>query len=142
MGTPADFDSYLAEHNIPEEEWPEAFARWIAERTGGPVPRFKRVEPGDEQFLPDREQRELDAVPSFLAIRAEEAAARARRIERAPAATRARQSRRSVRTRANRRSNDRVLHPLTGSPERSKRIWRSPARLPDPSHDPVLTSTR
>jgi len=29
------FDRYVAEHNIPEGEWPEAFARWIAERTGG-----------------------------------------------------------------------------------------------------------
>ena len=55
-----------------EEEWPEAFARWIAERTGGPVPRFEKVEPGDEQILRDREQHDLDGVPSFLAIRAEE----------------------------------------------------------------------
>jgi hypothetical protein len=23
----ADFDRYIAEHNIPEEGWPEAFAR-------------------------------------------------------------------------------------------------------------------
>jgi hypothetical protein len=41
-------------------------------------------------------------------------------IERAPAATRARQSRRSVRTRGRRRSNDRVLPRLTGSPDRPK----------------------
>ena len=40
MGSEADFDRYVAEHNIPEEEWPEAFARWIAEQTGGPVPGF------------------------------------------------------------------------------------------------------
>jgi hypothetical protein len=40
MGTAADFDRYVAERNIPEEEWPEAFARWIAEQTGGPVPGF------------------------------------------------------------------------------------------------------
>ncbi|HEV2951891.1 MAG TPA: hypothetical protein VGZ51_07300, partial [Actinomycetota bacterium] len=26
------------------EEGPEEIARWIAERTGGPVPRFKKVE--------------------------------------------------------------------------------------------------
>jgi hypothetical protein len=65
----SDFDRYVAEHNIPEEEWPEAFARWIAERTDGPVPRFEKVEPGDEQILEDQEQRDLDAVPSFLALR-------------------------------------------------------------------------
>jgi len=67
VATPADFDRYIAEHNIPEEEWPEALARWIAEQTGGPVPRFEKVEPGDERILEDREQRELDGVPSFLA---------------------------------------------------------------------------
>ena len=43
MGTRADFDRYVAENNIPEEEWPEAFARWIAEQTGRPVPRFEKV---------------------------------------------------------------------------------------------------
>jgi hypothetical protein len=51
--------------------WPEAFARWIAERTGGPAPRFEKVELGREQILEDREQRELDGVPSFLALRDE-----------------------------------------------------------------------
>ena len=55
VGTPAD-----------RPEWPEAFARWIAERTGGPEPRFEKVEPGDEQILEDREQRELDGVRSAL----------------------------------------------------------------------------
>jgi hypothetical protein len=40
--------------------------RWIAEQTGGPVPRFEKVEPGDEQILEDREQRKLDALPSGL----------------------------------------------------------------------------
>jgi hypothetical protein len=30
------------------------------------VPRFEKVEPGDEQILPPREQRELDALPSGL----------------------------------------------------------------------------
>lgn len=69
MGTPPDFDRYVAGHQIPEEEWPEAFAHWIAEQTGGPVPRFERVEPGDEQILPPREQRELDGIPSLLALR-------------------------------------------------------------------------
>jgi hypothetical protein len=55
------------------EEGPEEIARWIAERTGGPVPRFEKVEPGDEQILEDREQREL-AVPSFLALSDDEEA--------------------------------------------------------------------
>lgn len=70
--TPADFDRYVAEHDIPEEEWPEAFAHWRAEGTGDPVPRFEKVTPGDEEILEEREQRELDGVASFLAIRAEE----------------------------------------------------------------------
>ena len=33
------------------------------------MPRFEEVGPGDEQILEDREQRDLDAVPSFLALR-------------------------------------------------------------------------
>ena len=61
LGVPCRTSNYVAEHDISEEEWPEAFARWIAERTGGPVPRFEQVEPGDEQI-----QRDLDAVPSAL----------------------------------------------------------------------------
>jgi hypothetical protein len=69
VGTPADFERYVVEHDTPQEDWPEAFARWIAERTGGLVPRFEKVEPGDEQILPPREQRDLDGVPSFLALR-------------------------------------------------------------------------
>jgi hypothetical protein len=40
----AEFDRYVEEHGIPVEEYPAAFARWIAETTGGPVPRFERVE--------------------------------------------------------------------------------------------------
>jgi hypothetical protein len=40
----ADFDRYVAEHGIPEEEYPAAFALWIAEITGGPVPHFEKVE--------------------------------------------------------------------------------------------------
>jgi hypothetical protein len=70
--TPVDFDRYIAQRNIPEEEWPEAFARWIAERTGDSAPRFEKVEPGDEQILEDREQRDLDAVPSLMGLRREE----------------------------------------------------------------------
>jgi hypothetical protein len=66
VGSEADFDRYIAEHGIPEEECPEAFARWIAERTGGPAARFEKVEPGHEQILEDQEQRDLDSLPSAL----------------------------------------------------------------------------
>jgi hypothetical protein len=45
----ADFDRYVKEHGIREEDYPAAFAQWIAERTGGPVPRFEKVEETDEQ---------------------------------------------------------------------------------------------
>ena len=62
----ADFDRYVEEHGIPEEDYPAAFAQWIAEATGGLVPRFEKVDPGDERILPPREQRELDALPSGL----------------------------------------------------------------------------
>jgi hypothetical protein len=34
-----------------------------------PGARFEKVEPGDEQVLPERDQRDLDGVPSFLALR-------------------------------------------------------------------------
>jgi hypothetical protein len=44
----ADFDRYVDEHGIPEEDWPAAFAQWIAEKTGGPVPRFDKVKESDE----------------------------------------------------------------------------------------------
>lgn len=36
------------------------------------MPRFEKVAPWDEQILEDQEQRDLDAVPSFLALRADE----------------------------------------------------------------------
>ena len=39
-----DFDRYVAEHGIPEENHPTAFALSFAERTGGPVPRFEKIE--------------------------------------------------------------------------------------------------
>jgi hypothetical protein len=38
-----DFDRYVAEHGIPREHYPAAFALWIAEVTGGPVPRFEKI---------------------------------------------------------------------------------------------------
>jgi hypothetical protein len=45
----ADFDRYVEEHGIAVEDYPAAFALWLAERTGGPVPRFEKVEePEDE----------------------------------------------------------------------------------------------
>jgi hypothetical protein len=34
----------VEEHGIPEEHYPAAFALWIEEVTGGPVPRFEKVE--------------------------------------------------------------------------------------------------
>jgi hypothetical protein len=40
----ADFDRYIEEHGILEEDDPAALALWIAEVTGGPVPRFEKVE--------------------------------------------------------------------------------------------------
>ena len=33
-----DFDRYVDEHGIPEEDYPAAFALWIAEITGGATP--------------------------------------------------------------------------------------------------------
>ena len=39
------FDRYVEERGIPEDDVPAAFALWIAERTGGPVPKVERVEP-------------------------------------------------------------------------------------------------
>jgi hypothetical protein len=49
-----------------------AFARWLQEQNEDRPNRYEKVEPGDEQILPPREQRELDAVPSYLALRDEE----------------------------------------------------------------------
>ena len=43
VATPT-FVRYVEEHGIPEEDYPAEFALWIAERTGGPVPRFEKVE--------------------------------------------------------------------------------------------------
>jgi hypothetical protein len=37
-----DFDRYIEEHGIPEEDWPAAFAAWSAERTGGLVRGSRR----------------------------------------------------------------------------------------------------
>lgn len=45
--TPGDFDRYVTEHGI---DLPEAFANWIAEQTGGPPPRFEKV---DDDPSPD-----------------------------------------------------------------------------------------
>jgi hypothetical protein len=45
--SPAEFDRHVAERDIPEEDYPAAFALWIAEVTGGPVPRFEKVERPD-----------------------------------------------------------------------------------------------
>ena len=40
----ADFDRYVEGRGIPSEHYPAAFALWLAEVTGGPVPRFEKVE--------------------------------------------------------------------------------------------------
>jgi hypothetical protein len=37
----ADFDRYIEEHGILDEHFRAAFAIWIAEKTGRPVPRFR-----------------------------------------------------------------------------------------------------
>ena len=39
-----DFDRYVEENGVSEEDYPATFAQCIAERTGGPVPRFEWVE--------------------------------------------------------------------------------------------------
>jgi hypothetical protein len=44
----ADFDRYVAEHCIPKEDYPAAFALWLAEITGGPVPGLEKVEAPDD----------------------------------------------------------------------------------------------
>jgi hypothetical protein len=45
--------------------------QWLGDQTGGPPFPFEKVGPGDEQILPPREQRELDGLPSLLALRYE-----------------------------------------------------------------------
>jgi hypothetical protein len=67
-----DFDRYVDEHGIPRRTGRLRSRSGSPEPTGGPVPRFEKVEPGDEQILEDREQRDLDAVPSVLALRYDE----------------------------------------------------------------------
>jgi hypothetical protein len=57
----ADFDRYVAEHRIPEEDWPAALALWIAEQTNGVVPAFEKVE------RPERSDVEGDDVMPRLA---------------------------------------------------------------------------
>jgi hypothetical protein len=61
-----DFNRWAVEHEIPEEEWPEAFARWLGEQMEDSPVRFEKLESGDEQILPDSEQRDLDSLPSAL----------------------------------------------------------------------------
>jgi hypothetical protein len=60
----------MATKKTTENEHAVALADWLTQRAGTPI-RVERVEPGDEQILPDREQRELDALPSRLADRHE-----------------------------------------------------------------------
>jgi hypothetical protein len=49
-----------------EAEQAAEIADWLSQRAGTPI-RAERVAPGDEHVLPEREQRELDALPSRLA---------------------------------------------------------------------------
>ena len=44
---------------------PESFALWLREQAGRPI-RWEKVEPGGEQILPPREQREFDSLASGL----------------------------------------------------------------------------
>ena len=44
-----------------------SFACWLQDQNGGRPVRYKKVEPGEEQILPPREQRELDGIPSLCA---------------------------------------------------------------------------
>jgi hypothetical protein len=44
----AGFDLYVEENGIPEKDYPAAFALWIADVTGGRVPRFGRCS-GEER---------------------------------------------------------------------------------------------
>ena len=53
--------------SVPEHhDAADTIARWLEEHTGREV-HLEKVEPGDEQVLPEREQRELDALPPRLA---------------------------------------------------------------------------
>lgn len=54
------------------ELYGRTLALWLQEQNEGQPIRYEKVEPGDEQIFPPREQRELDSVPSFLALRDEE----------------------------------------------------------------------
>jgi hypothetical protein len=74
----SDFDRYVAEHHIPEEEWRRR-SPGGSQSTGGSMLRYEKVEPGDEQVLDEREQRELDAVPSALDPAGEDGAPRPER---------------------------------------------------------------
>jgi hypothetical protein len=44
MSSLEDLDRYVEERGTPEEQYPAAFALWIAETPGAPVPRLERVE--------------------------------------------------------------------------------------------------
>jgi hypothetical protein len=46
MSAPSPWLTSIAtsRRQIPEADYPAAFALWLAEVTGGPVPRFEKVE--------------------------------------------------------------------------------------------------
>lgn len=43
-----DFDRYVEEKSIPEEDYPAAFAVGSSSGRGGPMPRFEKVEENNE----------------------------------------------------------------------------------------------
>lgn len=55
MGAAAEFDRYVAENEIPDDELGEAFADWLAQQTGAPVIGGPAGEPPSVVALPDDE---------------------------------------------------------------------------------------
>jgi hypothetical protein len=43
MSAWADFDHYVAEHGIPEEDYPAALALWVSHQANGVLPFFEKV---------------------------------------------------------------------------------------------------
>ncbi len=48
----ADFDRYVEEHGISEEDYAAAFARWIIEHSNGRVADFADVDKNDDEEPP------------------------------------------------------------------------------------------
>ena len=43
MSAWADLDHYVAEHGIPEEDYPAALALWVSHQANGVLPFFEKV---------------------------------------------------------------------------------------------------